>query len=179
MKIILLQSVRGLGGPGDIVNVKSGYARNYLIPKEIAVFATESNVNQIENRIAKAKEIEADRVETLKGVAEKLDKLSLKFELKAGEEDKLFGSVTTQMISDSLSNEGYTIERKDIDVEIENLVSRSPNSEKEIRRFYKKPSNRQRIEDDMVEKKILEYLNQFAKVKEVEVNTKDIRGDNK
>jgi len=116
MKIILLQSVRGLGGPGDIVNVKSGYARNYLIPKEIAVFATQSNVSQIENRIAKAKEIEADRVETLKGVAEKLDKLSLKFELKAGEEDKLFGSVTTQMISDSLSNEGYTIERKDIDI---------------------------------------------------------------
>ena len=116
MKIILLQSVRGLGGPGDIVNVKSGYARNYLIPKEIGVFATQSNVSQIENRIAKAKEIEADRVETLKAVAEKLDKLSLKFELKAGEEDKLFGSVTTQMISDSLSNEGYTIERKDIDI---------------------------------------------------------------
>ena len=78
-----------------------------------------------------------------------------------------------------ISQEQMNIERKDIDAEIENLVSRSPNSEKEIRRFYKKPSNRQRIEDDMVEKKILEYLNQFAKVKEVEVNTKDIRGDNK
>ena len=78
-----------------------------------------------------------------------------------------------------ISQEKMNIERKDIDAEIENLVSRSPNSEKEIRRFYKKPSNRQRIEDDIVEKKILEYLNQFAKVKEVEVNTKDIRGDNK
>ena len=78
-----------------------------------------------------------------------------------------------------ISQEQINIERKDIDAEIENLVSRSPNSEKEIRRFYKKPSNRQRNEDDMVEKKILEYLNQFAKVKEVEVNTKDIRGDNK
>jgi len=78
-----------------------------------------------------------------------------------------------------ISQEQMNIERKDIDAEIENLVSRSPNSEKEIRRFYKKPSNRQRIEDDMIEKKILEYLNQFAKVKEVEVNTKDIRGENK
>ena len=78
-----------------------------------------------------------------------------------------------------INQEQINIERKDIDAEIENLVSRSPNSEKEIRRFYKKPSNRQRIEDDMVEKKILEYLNQFAKVKEVEVNTKDIRGENK
>ena len=78
-----------------------------------------------------------------------------------------------------ISQEQMNIERKDIDAEIENLVNRSPNSEKEIRRFYKKPSNRQRIEDDMIEKKILEYLNQFAKVKEVEVNTKDIRGENK
>jgi len=116
MKIVLLESVRGLGNPGDIVNVKSGYARNYLIPKEIAVFATESNISQIENRIKKAKEIEADRVEKLKVIAGKLDKLSLKFELKTGEEDKLFGSVTTQMISEGLANNGYQIERKDIDI---------------------------------------------------------------
>ena len=78
-----------------------------------------------------------------------------------------------------IDEEKLGVERKDIDDEIENLVNRSPNSEKEIRRFYKKPSNRQRIEDDMIEKKILEYLGQFAKVKEVEVNTKDIRGENK
>ena len=78
-----------------------------------------------------------------------------------------------------IDQEEIKFERKDIDAEIENLVTRSPNSEKEIRRFYKKPSNRQRIEDDMIEKKILEYLDQFAKVKEVEVNTKDIRGENK
>ena len=116
MKIVLLQSVRGLGDPGDIVNVKSGYARNYLIPKEIAVFATKSNVSHIEHRIEKAKEIEADKIKKLIIVAEKLNKLSLKFELKAGEEDKLFGSVTTQMISDVLSDNGYTVERKDIDI---------------------------------------------------------------
>jgi len=114
MKIVLLESVRGLGDPGDIVNVKSGYARNYLIPKDIAVYATKNNVSKIENRIAKAKQIETERVEKLKSVSEKLDKLTLKFELKAGDEDKLFGSVTTQMISDSLSDNGYQIERKDI-----------------------------------------------------------------
>ena len=78
-----------------------------------------------------------------------------------------------------ISQQQINIERKDIDAEIETLVSRTPNSEKEIRRFYKKPSNRQRIEDDITEKKILEYLGQFVKVKEVEVNTKDIRGENK
>jgi hypothetical protein len=56
------------------------------------------------------------------------------------------------------------------------LIHRTPQSEKEIQNFYKKPSNRQRIEDDLVEKKILEYLEQFAKVKEVEVQTKELRG---
>ena len=85
---------------------------------------------------------------------------------------------SAESVPSSTPNE-RKFERKDIDAEIENLVTRSPNSEKEIRRFYKKPSNRQRIEDDMIEKKILEYLDQFAKVKEVEVNTKDIRGENK
>jgi len=78
-----------------------------------------------------------------------------------------------------INQEQINIERRDIDAEVENLVKRSPKSESEIRRFYKKPSNRQRIEDDMTEKKILEYLGQFAKVKEVEVKTKDIRGEDK
>jgi len=114
MKIVLLQSVRGLGDPGDIVNVKSGYARNYLIPQDIAVYATKNNISQIENRIEKAKEIEAARVEKLTAIGEKLDKLSLKFQLKSGEEDKLFGSVTTQMIAEQLLENGYTVERKDI-----------------------------------------------------------------
>ena len=78
-----------------------------------------------------------------------------------------------------IDQEQISFSRSDIDTEIENLVSRSPNSEQEIRRFYKKPSNRQRIEDDLTEKKILEFLTQFAKIKEVEVNTKDLRGENK
>ena len=114
MKIVLLQSVRGLGDPGEIVNVKSGYARNYLIPQDMAVYATKNNISKIENRIEKAKAIELEKVEKLKSVAEKLDKLVLKFELKAGEEDKLFGSVTTQMISEGLLEQGYNVERKDI-----------------------------------------------------------------
>ena len=114
MKIVLLQSVRGLGNPGDIVNVKSGYARNYLIPKDIAIYATTANIKQTENRIAKAKEIELAQVEKLKLIAEKLNKLSLKFLLKSGEEDKLFGSVTTQIISSELEENGYNIEKKDI-----------------------------------------------------------------
>ena len=114
MKIILLESVRGLGDPGDIINVKSGYARNYLIPKDMAVYATKANISKIEYQVEKSKEIEAQKVEKLKEVAIKLDKLTLKFELKAGEEDKLFGSVTNQMIIDNLLEQGYNIEKKDI-----------------------------------------------------------------
>ena len=71
------------------------------------------------------------------------------------------------------------VDREDVDEEVEFLVKRSPASEKEIRRFYKKPSNRQRIEDDLIERKVLQYLEQYAKVKEVDVNTKDLRGENK
>ena len=71
------------------------------------------------------------------------------------------------------------VERENVDEEVEFLVKRSPASEKEIRRFYKKPSNRQRIEDDLIERKVLKYLEQYAKVKEVDVNTKDLRGENK
>ena len=69
-----------------------------------------------------------------------------------------------------------TASKEDVETEIETLLERTAGSEKEIRKYYKKPSNRQRIEDDLVEKKILEYLEQFAKVKEVEVRTKDLRG---
>ena len=76
-----------------------------------------------------------------------------------------------------IDQEQLSFSRADIDAEVENLISRTPQSEKEIRRFYKKPSNRQRIEDDLTEKKILDYLTQFAKIKEVEVNTKEIRGE--
>ena len=83
MKIVLLQSIRGLGDPGEIVNVKSGYARNYLIPQDMAVYATKNNISKIENRIEKAKALELEKVEKLKSIAEKLDKLALKFELKA------------------------------------------------------------------------------------------------
>ena len=75
-----------------------------------------------------------------------------------------------------IEREKINASREEVEGEIEIIVEKSPQSEKEIRKFYKKPSNRQRIEDDLIEKKILEYLEQFAKVKEVEVHTKDLRG---
>ena len=109
-----MQSVRGLGDPGDIINVKSGYARNYLIPQEMAMYATKSNITRIEYQVEKSKELEAEKVKKLQKVADKLDKLTLKFELKVGDEDKLFGSVTVQLIINELSEQGYNIEKKDV-----------------------------------------------------------------
>ena len=114
MKIILLQSVRGLGNPGEIVNVKSGYARNYLIPNALAIYATSGNIAQAEYQIEKSKEHELKRISELEEVCKKLNKITLKFELQTSEEDKLFGSVTLQMIVDQLLENGFNIEKKDI-----------------------------------------------------------------
>jgi large subunit ribosomal protein L9 len=114
MKIILLQSVRGLGNPGEIVNVKSGYARNYLIPNALAIYATSGNIAQAEYQIEKSKENELKRITELEEVCKKLNKITLKFELQTSEEDKLFGSVTLQMIVDQLLENGFNIEKKDI-----------------------------------------------------------------
>lgn len=75
-----------------------------------------------------------------------------------------------------IKEENLVVSKKDVDLEIEKLVTRTPQSEKEIRKFYKKPSSRKRIEDDLLEKKILDHLIQFAKIKDVTVETKELRG---
>ena len=75
-----------------------------------------------------------------------------------------------------IKEENLVVSKKDVDLEIEKLVTRTPQSEKEIRKFYKKPSSRKRIEEDLLEKKILDHLIQFAKVKDVTVETKELRG---
>ena len=116
MKIVLLESVRGLGNPGDVVNTKDGYARNYLIPKGKAIYASTGNIKNAEHQIEMAKQAEIKTVSELQKIATKLDKLTLKFELESGDEDKLFGSVTNQMIAEQLLDNGYNIERKDISI---------------------------------------------------------------
>ena len=96
--------------------MKAGYARNYLIPNDLAIYATKASIAQTEYTIQKSKEAEEKRVKELQDVATKLDKLTLKFELKTSEEDKLFGSVTNQMVAESLLDQGYSIEKKDIEI---------------------------------------------------------------
>ena len=112
MKVILLQSNEHLGEIGEIVNVKAGYARNFLIPNKMASIATEENIAYFKKWIESEKE--AKTRANIELLAKQLDKMTLKFTLKAGENDKLFGSVTSQMISDEIEKLGYSVDKKEI-----------------------------------------------------------------
>ena len=112
MKIILKETVQSLGEPGDIVTVKSGYGRNYLIPKGLGILANDNTI-RITQKMIEEKEIkDANTKKGLQLIADKLNSLKLKFSVKSGEDDKLFGSVTTQMLSEELMNQGYKVDKK-------------------------------------------------------------------
>ena len=117
MKVILIQDVESLGKIGDNVNVKPGYARNFLIPKKLALFATEQNMKSIESMLKQQELKNAKERSNLESLSKVLDKVTLKFDLKAGEEGKLFGSVTSQMISDELASQGLNVSKKEIALE--------------------------------------------------------------
>ena len=117
MKIILNQTIENLGGEGDILNVKDGYARNFLIPKGWAKQATKNNIEATQEKIEAKQKREAKTRENLEALGKQLDKLSLKLELKAGEEGRLFGSVTSQMIVDAIAEKGFNIDKKEVEIE--------------------------------------------------------------
>ena len=117
MKIILLKSYANLGQVGEIVNVKPGFARNFLIPNKIASLATEQNIKALDIFLKAQETKEAKNRDNLEVLSKKLNSLTLKFEVQVGEDEKLFGSVTSQMISDELANQGYTIDKKEINLE--------------------------------------------------------------
>ena len=117
MKIILNQAIDSLGNEGEILNVKAGYARNYLIPKGWAKQATKVNIAATQKEIESKQKKEAKTRDNLEALGKILDKLSLKFELKAGEKGRLFGSVTSQMIIDAIAEKGYTVNKKEIEME--------------------------------------------------------------
>lgn len=116
-QVILRTDVADLGGAGDVVDVKPGYARNYLIPQGLAYSASEGNVRQLESERQEA-QVSMDRQkDRAEGLAAELEGRSVSFKVKAGEEGKLFGSVTTVDIAEQLANEGVTIDRRDIILE--------------------------------------------------------------
>lgn len=114
MEVILYENVPNLGSVGDVVDVKKGYARNYLLPRKLAVVADSKNIKMLDHQ----KRVVAARVERMKGkveeLATKLASLSITIAKDAGEEEKLFGSVTTMDISNALRAEGYTIDKRHI-----------------------------------------------------------------
>ena len=117
MQIILNQDVETLGKAGEIITVKPGFARNYLIPQGIATMATKKNIEAINNNLQIQERKDAKTRTNLEALAERLNKLTLKFELQAGEDDKLFGSVTNIMIAEAIAEKGYTVDRKEIEME--------------------------------------------------------------
>lgn len=114
MEVILKQDVQNLGYKDDIVNVKPGYGRNYLIPQGLAILANASNKKMIEENVRqaahKAEKIKSDAQE----LAEKIGDLELEVGAKVGESGKIFGAITTLQIADALKEKGFEIDRKKI-----------------------------------------------------------------
>jgi len=116
MEIILRQAVENLGKPGDVVKVKSGYARNYLLPHGLAYEATPGNLKRIQQERDRLDAAENERRGAAQAIAEKLEQVSLTFSARVGDEGKLFGSVGSGDIAQQLEQQGFHIEKRQIDL---------------------------------------------------------------
>lgn len=116
MKVILRKQYDQLGKIGDLVDVKDGYARNFLIPRQIAYLATAGNIRALEEEKKQVAKKEAKELETAQAQSVELEKVSVTIPVKVGEEEKIFGSVTTQMIADSLKEKGFDIDKRKIEI---------------------------------------------------------------
>jgi large subunit ribosomal protein L9 len=114
MQIILQEDIDKLGHRGDVVTVKPGYARNYLLPRKLAVEATEGNLKAIERIRASLAKRTATELDAAQQQAELLNIVALKFTRKTGENDQMFGSVTTADISEALAAQGFKIDKRQV-----------------------------------------------------------------
>ena len=118
MEIILKTDIKGLGYKNDLVSVKPGYGRNYLIPQGFAVLATGSNKKILAENIKQAAH-KAEKIKTeAENIAAKLTETTLEIKAKIGESGKIFGKVTTQQISEALATKGFEIDRKKIAISV-------------------------------------------------------------
>lgn len=117
MEIILRERVEKLGGKGEIVKVSDGYARNYLLPKNLAVVANPANIRMVEQEKAAAVRREAKEKQEAELLAQQLAKIVLQVRRKVGEHDVLYGSVTSMDIAELLSAKGFNIDRKRMDLQ--------------------------------------------------------------
>lgn len=117
MKVILQKDVINLGDAGEVKEVADGYARNYLIPKKFAIRASEGSAKMAlhQKRLADLKRDR--RVKSMKEVASSLEGQSIEIQVKAGENDKIFGSVTAQDIAQALADKGFTVDKRKVDLE--------------------------------------------------------------
>ncbi|MBZ0177652.1 MAG: 50S ribosomal protein L9 [Melioribacteraceae bacterium] len=116
MKVILRKNYDKLGKIGDVVEVKNGFARNFLIPRQIAYTATAGNLRALEEEKVQLAKKEEKELQSAQLLSAELEKVSVTIPVKVGEEDRIFGTVTTQMIADSLKEKGYDIDRRKIEI---------------------------------------------------------------
>jgi len=117
MKVILCQDVANLGKMGASVKVADGYARNYLLPRKLAVQADSASAKQIEHELRIIRRREEKERTALQQFAKTLEGVTVELQARAGEEDKLFGSITTAQIAEKLAEMGHTVDRKHIELE--------------------------------------------------------------
>ena len=116
MKVILRKDQEKLGAVGALIEVKDGYARNYLIPKGIAYPATEGSLRALEEEKKQAGRRESKVLKTSQHLAAELEKLSITIKVKVGEDEKLFGSVTSQDIADAVKEKGIDLDKRVIEL---------------------------------------------------------------
>jgi large subunit ribosomal protein L9 len=117
MKVILRKDTATLGRVGDVISAKDGYARNYLIPRGIAYEATDANLRQLEEeQKQQARRSDKERRQAMT-LAAQLEKTSVTIKMKVGEEEKLFGSVTAQMIAEALEEKSIVLDKRHIELE--------------------------------------------------------------
>jgi len=114
MKVILTQEVLGLGDPGEVVQVKNGYGRNYLVPQGLALMATKKNIKTLEAERQRIEAAQSREAEKVKAEAATLAGVKVKVEARAGEGGKLYGSVTNMQIAEALAALGFEIDRRRI-----------------------------------------------------------------
>ena len=117
MKIILRKDFEPLGNVGDMVEVKDGYARNFLIPRKIAYTASKGNVRVLEEEKKNIARKSQQELVVAEELAAEMEKVSVTIPVQVGEEDKIFGTVTTQMIADALKEKNFEIDKRKIEID--------------------------------------------------------------